>query len=117
MKCFQVCFFPILSNIYDLVMLPCTFLAVQSCDNLLAKDWHFDSLVRFVFLCFCHFSIWCPESGEIPDCNYSTAAFLIAVYSFSFICAPLFAVNSRSCAYSVLLSNNCNCVLYMCHHC
>ena len=26
------------------------------------------SLVCDVFLCFCHFLIWCPESGVVFDC-------------------------------------------------
>ena len=41
---------------------------MQPCGHLLSKDCPFDSLECDVFLCYCNFPIWCPESGEVFDC-------------------------------------------------
>ena len=49
-----------------LCMSSCLFL-VQPCDYLLGKGWPLGSLVCDVFLCFCHFPIWCPGSGVLLD--------------------------------------------------
>ena len=38
----------------------------------LGKGWPLGSLERdVVFLCFCHFPMWCPESGGVLDCTDS----------------------------------------------
>ena len=41
---------------------------MQPCGHLLGKGWSFGSLVCDVFLCYCNFPIWCPESGVVFDC-------------------------------------------------
>ena len=38
---------------------------LQPSDHLLGKDWPLGSLVCDVFLCFCHFPMWCPGSGVV----------------------------------------------------
>ena len=47
----------------------------QPCGHLLGKGYPLGSLVCVVFVCFCHFPIWLPESGVVLDCitiQYST---------------------------------------------
>ena len=39
--------------------------------SLLRKDRTLSFLVYDVFLCFCHFTIWCPGADELLDCNDS----------------------------------------------
>ena len=46
------------------VILLCLFLAALWSP---AGKAPFCSLVCDVFLCFCHFPIWCPESGVVLD--------------------------------------------------
>ena len=46
----------------------CLVCSLQHCGHLLGKDWPLGSLVFDVFLCFCHFPIWCPGLGVILDC-------------------------------------------------
>ena len=46
----------------------CCVCFMQPCVNLLEKGWPLGSLVCDVFLCFCHFPIWCPGSGVILTC-------------------------------------------------
>ena len=38
------------------------------CGHLLGNGWPLGSLVCDVFLCFCHFHVWCPGSGVVFDC-------------------------------------------------
>ena len=45
----------------------CLFCVLQPCGHLLGKDWPHGSPVCDVLLCICHFPIWCPGSGVIPD--------------------------------------------------
>ena len=47
--------------------------SLQVCGHLLVlgKGWPLDSFVRDVFLWFCHFPIWCFESGVLLDSNDS----------------------------------------------
>ena len=33
----------------------------------MGKGWPHGSLVCVVFLCFCHFPMWCPGSGVVLD--------------------------------------------------
>ena len=40
---------------------------LQLFGHLLGKGWPPGSLVCDVFLCFCHFPIWCPGSGVVFD--------------------------------------------------
>ena len=40
----------------------------QPCGHLLGKGYPFGSLVCVVFMCFCHFPIWLPESGVVLEC-------------------------------------------------
>ena len=44
---------------------------VFPCGHLLRKRWPLGSFVCDVFLCFCHFPIWCPGSGVVFDSIYS----------------------------------------------
>ena len=46
-------------------ILSCLF--IQSCGRQLGKGCPLGSLVCDVFLCFCHFPIRCPGSGEVLD--------------------------------------------------
>ena len=38
----------------------CLVCFLQPCGHLLGKGWPLGSLVRHVYLRFCHFPIWCP---------------------------------------------------------
>ena len=42
--------------------------SLQPCGHLLGKDWPLGSLVCDIFLCFCHFPMWCPGPGVVLDC-------------------------------------------------
>ena len=42
--------------------------SLQPCGHLLGKGWPLGSLVCDIFLCFCHFPMWFPESGVVLDC-------------------------------------------------
>ena len=44
------------------------FCSLQHCGNLLAMDKLLGSPVCDVFLCFCHFPMWCPGSGVLFEC-------------------------------------------------
>ena len=44
------------------------YLFIAACGHLLGKGWPLGSLVCDVFLCFCHFPVWCPGSGVVLDC-------------------------------------------------
>ena len=46
----------------------CLVCSLQACKYLLGKGWPLGSIVYDVFLCFCHFPIWCPGSGVAFDC-------------------------------------------------
>ena len=46
----------------------CLVCFLQPCSHLLGKDWPLGSPVCNVFLCFCHFPIWCPGSGVVLYC-------------------------------------------------
>ena len=48
------------------VMLSCLFIAALW--SPAGKSWPLGSLVDDVFLCFCHFPMWCPGSGVVQDC-------------------------------------------------
>ena len=48
------------------VILSCLFL--EPSGHLLGKGCPLGSLVCDVFLCVCHFPIWCPGSGVVFDC-------------------------------------------------
>ena len=50
-----------------LSLLCCVVFSLQSSDNLLRKGWPLGSLVCDIFLCFCHFPIWCLESSLVLD--------------------------------------------------
>ena len=50
-----------------LSLLCCLACSLQPCDHLLGKGWPLGSLVCDVFLCFCHFTLWCPGSGVVLD--------------------------------------------------
>ena len=43
----------------------CLVFLLQPCGHILGKGWPLDSFVCDVFLCFCHFHIWCPGSVMI----------------------------------------------------
>ena len=45
--------------------------SLQPCGHLLGKGLPLGSLVCDVFLCFCHFPMWCPGSDVVPDCIYA----------------------------------------------
>ena len=42
--------------------------SLQPCGHLLGKGKPLGSLVCGVYLCFCHFPMWCPGLGVILDC-------------------------------------------------
>ena len=46
--------------------------------SLAGKGLAFGSLVCDVFLCYCHFPMWCPGSGVVLDCIDSL--FLLSSY-------------------------------------
>ena len=46
----------------------CLICSLQPRGHLLGKSWPLGSLVCDVFLCFCHFSMWCPGSDVVLDC-------------------------------------------------
>ena len=48
------------------VMLSCLFIVALR--SPARKGWSHGSLVCDVFLCFCHFPMWCPGSGMVLDC-------------------------------------------------
>ena len=41
---------------------------VLPCEHLVERCHPLSSLVCHVFLCFCHFPIWCSVSGMVLDC-------------------------------------------------
>ena len=41
--------------------------SLQPCGHLLRKGWPLGSLVCDVFMCVCHFPMWCPWSGMVLD--------------------------------------------------
>ena len=47
-------------------MLFCLFIAAMW--SPAGKGWPLGSLVCDVFLCFCHFPMWCPGLGVVLDC-------------------------------------------------
>ena len=53
--------------------------------------WPLGSLVcyNYVLLCFCHFSMWCPGSGEVLDCLFVNLILFYSLHpsqqSFSYI--------------------------------
>ena len=47
------------------------FCSLQPCGHIRRQGWHLRS--HHVFLCFCHFPIWCRESGVVFDCIDSSA--------------------------------------------
>ena len=55
---------------YLSLSLPYLFLAAlcSPVGKLLISKAALGSLVCDVFLCFCHFPIWCPGSGVVLDC-------------------------------------------------
>ena len=46
----------------------CHVCSLQPCYHLLGKGSSLGSLACCVFLCFCHFPIWCSRSGVVLDC-------------------------------------------------
>ena len=46
----------------------CRVCSLQPYGYLLGMGWPFCSLMCDVFLCFWHFSKWCPGSGMVLDC-------------------------------------------------
>ena len=63
---FHLVSFPsVFANIKYDVMYVCS---LQNCGHLPGKGLTLGSLVFDVFLCFCHFSMWCPVSGVVLDC-------------------------------------------------
>ena len=50
-----------------LSLLYCLVCSLQPCGHLLGKNWSLGFLVADVFLCVCHFPIWCPGSGVVLD--------------------------------------------------
>ena len=42
--------------------------SLQPCGHLLGKGLSLGSLVSDVFLCFCHFPMWCPVLGVVLNC-------------------------------------------------
>ena len=42
--------------------------SLQPCGHLMRNGWPLGSLVCDVFLCFCHFPMWCSGSGVVLDC-------------------------------------------------
>ena len=42
--------------------------SLQPCGHLLGKGRPLGSLIYDVLLWFCHFPIWCPGSGVMPEC-------------------------------------------------
>ena len=71
------------------------------CGHLLGKGLPLDSLVCDVFLCFCHFPIWCFGSGMELDCidSWSLPSFLLLQFS-SFNVS-----NMARCAFKMMLRN------------
>ena len=63
-----VLLFWILFVIYVSCLSCCLVCSLQPCGHLLGKGWPHGSLVCDVFLCFCHFPMWCPGSGVVLDC-------------------------------------------------
>ena len=63
--------------------------SLQPCGHLLAKGLPLGSPVCDVFLCFCHFPIWCPGSGVVFDCIDSWSLpfsyFVMSVYGLWFM--------------------------------
>ena len=53
--------------IYVSCLSRCLISSLQHCGHLLGKGWPLGSLVGDVFLCFCHFPMWCPGSGVVFD--------------------------------------------------
>ena len=61
---------PDLCTLTYFVLLSGLFIAVLFL--ALGKGWPHGSLERDVIcLCFCHFTMWCPESGVVLDCTDS----------------------------------------------
>ena len=54
--------------IYVACLSYCLVCKLQPSGNLLETGWPLDSLVCDVFLCFCHFPIYCSGSGVVHDC-------------------------------------------------
>ena len=52
----------------SLSLISCVVCSLQPCDHLLGKGWPLGSLVFDVYLCFCHFPIWCLGSGVVLVC-------------------------------------------------
>ena len=48
-------------HVYTLVSVSCSLVPA-------GKGLNFGSLVCCVFLCLCHFSIWCSGSGKVLGC-------------------------------------------------
>ena len=46
----------------------CLVCSSQPYGHLLGKGWPLGFLVCDVFLCFCHFPMWCPGTGVVLDC-------------------------------------------------
>ena len=72
----------------------CLVCSLQPCGHLLGKGWPLGSLVCDVFLCFCHFPMWCPGSGVVLDCidSRSFAFFLTFTLTHS--------LQSLCCSYT-----------------
>ena len=61
-----------------LPLLYCLLCYLQSCDHLLEKGLPICSLACDVFLCLCHFPIWCPGSGvELNSIDFCSLLFSI----------------------------------------
>ena len=65
----------------------CHVCFLQPCGHLFKKRWPLGSLVCDVFLCFCHFLIWCFGSGGVRDCidSWSLPSFLLCYRTESYI--------------------------------
>ena len=46
----------------------CLICVLQPCGHLLGKGWPLGPPVCDVFLCICHFPVWCSGSGVMLDC-------------------------------------------------
>ena len=64
----------------------CSVCSLQPCDHLLWKSWSLGFLVCDVFLCFCHFPIWCPGSGVVFNCIDSWSLPSILLLFSTIIC-------------------------------
>ena len=76
----------------------CLVCGLQTCSHLLGKRRSLNSPKCDVFLCFCHFPIWCPGSGAVLDCIDSDLCLLTYFVTFPY------GVSGQGCYFILIFA-------------